>query len=166
MANDFNLGNYECPSPPPILWHVTHRQSQSKIDKDKKDVVAADSSRGISNKSELKEAFEEHIKWENREPTCLVSVFCDMEHTFQWAKLRKDVSISWIDTTKLPTGTCLFDATFLSKTLNAPHPFSKDELLFLHCIPGESITDRQTLEEFEESCTCGVATNHTWDKIH
>ncbi|KAI1131603.1 hypothetical protein F5Y10DRAFT_261984 [Nemania abortiva] len=169
MAAIFDLSTYQCTYLPNPLWRVTHSQSQSKQDPVTGDLVASDSDRKISDKSSLKQAVEEHFNWGSRRPSCFLSVFKNKEHARRWAKRRERtigvVYIHEIDTNRLPLGTYIFDAASLVTSLGIVHPYSDDELIFLHRIPSESLRKAEALayaaRSFNPDCHY-VSELHGW----
>ncbi|KAH0495069.1 hypothetical protein TgHK011_008640 [Trichoderma gracile] len=158
MANDFNLDKFKCPSLPPRFWHVTHQQSQSKIDADTRDLVASDYTREISDESGLGQAAEKHLDWKTRRMrSCFISVFSDGQHASNWAmSIAMDrcpddfkYDIVEIDTAKLPPGIPVLHALSLVNTLHLEVPRKaapQDEYLFLHRIPHEAIVNPESLQ--------------------
>jgi hypothetical protein len=169
MAGAFDLGAYKCTYLPKTLWMVTHSKSRSRRDLVTGDLVASDSTRAISDKSSLKQAAEKHFDWGCRQPSCFLSVFSYEQHARKWAKQRErtqdpgsidEVYIHKIDTTRLPADTYVFNAVSLSAKLDIVHPHSTDELIFLHCILGQSLRRTQSLGEIEEQGTYSIATEN------
>jgi hypothetical protein len=60
------------------------------------------------------------------------------------------VTVSIIDTKKLPADTCVFGAATLSHRLGIDQQYATDELLFLYRIPGQSFISLRSLTEIEE----------------
>ncbi len=160
MPQSFDLNDYSCPnaSLPQYLWRVGHRGSQTRRDRDNWDLLAADNTRLISSKSNLKRSAEDHFDWRCREASCFLSVFESERHALSWAEAhvvnswasRYEVTVSIIDTKKLPADTCVFDAAALSHRLAIDHQYSTDELLFLHRIPAQSFINLRSLGKIEE----------------
>ncbi|KAL6863553.1 hypothetical protein J3F83DRAFT_744786 [Trichoderma novae-zelandiae] len=152
------LDAYKCKPLPKALWRISYPGCQSRRDWVTGDILASDTTYEISDVSDLKRVAESHFCWDNRDPSCFVSVMSDWNHVVRWAyrvKIIKrcdldKVYISEIDTTKLPAGTCLFDAPQLAAEFGFIHPWSEHELVFLHAIPHEAIISTQRLQRFEE----------------
>ncbi len=114
-----------------------------------RDLVAVDKLSKFHDEDELKKAVEKHVDWYSGQPSCFLSVFTDENHACNWAKQREDrdlsVYIHEISTARLPFfGTYVLDIELLIAKLDIYHPYSENELLFLHRIPSWSIVATKT----------------------
>lgn len=158
MAGTSDLDADTRRSLPNTLWRVTYAGSQSQRDSTG-DILAADTTRALSNTTALKKAVEDHFDWCSQQRSCFLSVFSCEDHALNWAKQRREwlqspgstdnVRIHEIDTTKLQPSTRVFNAAFLATKLGIAHEPSPNELVFLRRIPGVSITRSRTIAEVE-----------------
>lgn len=100
-----------------------------------------------------------HFDWNTREDdtgedwkSCFISTFDCYTHAKNWAMMRskwtdkyilsQPIIIYELDTSKLPAGTTILQATALCKTLDIDHPWMEDEWIFHQQIPAECIVRR------------------------
>lgn len=131
---------------PPRLWHVQHSESQSINLKDG-GFQARNPFLDIRTRKALGREASRHFTWDTRGwDSCFLSAFDDKYHADNWAtKIRyryEPVLVYELDTSKLPAGTTLFQASKLCQSLKIDHRWMKDEWIIYRQIPASSINKR------------------------
>lgn len=138
---------------PSTLWHVQHYDSRS-ISLTSGGFQARNPLLDIRSCEALKAEAATHFVWNTREwDSCFLSTFDNQQHAERWAKmkykkppynsiLKQPVMIYELDTSKLPPGTKILQATALCKALDIDHPYKEHEWIFHQQIPACCIVRR------------------------
>ena len=138
---------------PPKLWHVQHFGSQS-TNLQNGGFQARNPYLDIRTSDALKAEAARHFDWYTRGwDSCFLSTFEDQNHAINWAMkknkrypdkylLTQPILIYELDTSKLPPGTTVLQATALCKTLDIYHPFHVHEWIVHQQIPASCIVRR------------------------